>query len=377
MIKLLIMNDLVHDGGVEKVMQEIVNYLSSDIYNITIATINNDYDSIKKFYNGGVKYISLEKAFKGNNKNIITKIYYYVKKRIYRILYKLKFNLEDYDVAIAIKEGQTMQFLSDVIVKKKFGWVHVDYNYLYWTKSVFKTPENEIKCMKKYDNIICVSEATKESICNTIGNPCNLIVKMNPMNINEIIQKSKKQIDVLKNYKVKKEKKILISVGGCRQQKGYIRLLKCCKKLNDMFDYELWIVGDGPEKNEIESYIKQENLNNIVLWGTQDNPYPFIKKANWFISASYWESYGLAVQEAFVLGVPVLATVCPAFKECISNDEGILVENTEEALYRGLYDILSNPVLEKEKRQKLNRRTQEELYNNRLEEIEKLWLEKK
>lgn len=377
MFKLLIMNDLVRAGGAEKVMQEIVNYLSRGKYDITIATIVNDSENIKQLYNNNVKYMSLEKAFKGNNENIIAKIYYYIKKRIYRILYKLKFNIEKYDIVIAIKEGPVMQFLADVKAKKKFAWVHVDYNYLYWTKDIFKSKEDEIKCMQKYDNIVCVSEAARKSVCDVIGNPGNLVVKLNPINVEEIIQKSKQNIDVLEKYKIDKEKKILISVGGCRREKGYMRLLECCSKLNDYFDYELWIVGDGPEMNRMKSYIKQKNLNNVILWGSQENPYPFIKRSNWLISSSYGESYGLAIQEAFLLNVPVLATKCPAFEESISQEEGILVENTNEALYNGIYDILSNSELEKNKKSSLKKRTQEELYKERLGEFENLWKEKK
>lgn len=47
MKKLLIMNDLVYGGGVEKVMLDIVNNLDKDKYKVTILTPNYDMD----FYN--------------------------------------------------------------------------------------------------------------------------------------------------------------------------------------------------------------------------------------------------------------------------------------------------------------------------------------
>lgn len=380
MIKLLIMNDLVHDGGVEKVMEEIANYLPKERYNITIATIKKDYENFKKFYPSHIKYFSMEKAFKysKNRKNIFIEKLNSLKRKLYKMLYRIKININNYDVVIAIKEGECMQFISEVKAKKKFAWVHVDYKYLHWTKYIFATNENELNCMKSYDNVICVSEAVRKSVCDVIGNPGNLIVKNNPINVNEIVEKSKSKIECLEKYKTFKDKTILVTVGGLREPKGYMRLLECCSKLNQNFNYELWIIGDGPMREKMQTYIKEQDLKNVILWGNQHNPYPFIKSSNCFISSSFVESYGLAVQEALILNVPVLATTCPAFEECVSEGEGMLVENTTEALYKGLYSILNDSKIWHKYKDGISRnRTHENLYTHRLEDIEKLWLERK
>ena len=77
-----------------------------------------------------------------------------------------------------------------------------------------------------------------------------------------------------------------------------------------------------------------------------------------------------------MLGVPVLATTCPAFEECVSEEEIILVPNTQEALYDGVHRILQDASLEREYKLKIRKdRTQESLFMNRLREIERLWRE--
>lgn len=376
MTKILILNDLVYDGGAEMLMKEVVKFLSRKEYDITLATIINDCENIKKHYPTNVHYISIEKAFEHTvSTNIFIKKLYGLKRRIYSCFYKKMFDFRHYDVAIAIKEGPCMKFLSKINAKKKYGWVHVDYNHLYWTKTCFNNSKSELQCMQMYNNIVCVSEATKKSVCEIIGDPGNLIVRMNPLDVEKIIKSSEEELNELERYKLNYVKPILVTVGGLREEKGYLRLLECCKKLNNTFNYDLWIVGDGPEKNKLEKYIQENNLKNVTLWGMKENPYPFIKRATFFVSSSFSESYGLSVQEAIILNKPVLATMCPAFEECIDLNNMILVENKTDALYQGLYKLLENPTI-KEKYEKQEKKAHEKLYIKRLKEIEKLWLKR-
>lgn len=377
MKKILICNDLVHSGGVEKVMEEIVKYLLEKKYDITMVTIENDVESIREFYPSYIHYYSIKELFTPNihKRNTIKHFVVAIKRRLRKIRFIHNINREHFDIVIAIKEGTCTKLLASVKAKKKISWIHVDYQYLYWTKYVYNSPENEIKCMKKYNNIVCVTKAAKQSVCKVIGDPGNLIVKMNPMDVNYVVNQGKKRNRLLEEYKRDNQKVYFIAVGGLREQKGYLRLLECCAKLSKQFAFELWIVGEGEERKKIEEKIKEENLKNIILWGNQDNPYPFIKKADWFISASYCESYGIAIQEALILNTPVLATKCEAIEECVSENEAILVENSMEGIYSGLYNILKDKTLrDKYINQIDNSRNQKEMYYKRLEEIEQLWL---
>ena len=268
-----------------------------------------------------------------------------------------------------------MKFLEKVKAKKKFAWVHVDYNALHWTKGLFKTEDGELKCMQNYDHVICVSKACLDSVESTIGNPGNMLVRYNPIDVKDILSRSKEQVTCLQAYDYDKTKTIFVTVGRLSEQKGYMRLLACCNKLKNKFNYELWIVGEGEQREQIEEYLSTHHLNCVKLWGQQDNPYPFIAEADWFVSSSFAESYGIAVQEAVVLDKPVIATECPAFKECLSDEVAMLVENSEEGLYDGLYKVLADKQLKESfVLGKLAGYSTMELYNDRLKEIEKLWL---
>lgn len=373
MKKVLIMNDYLIGGGVEKVLYDIVNFMSKGEYEITLVSFYPNELILKEIYPSNIKYQCIYKAAEKNpcKNNILRNCFYRIRKVIWKVVAERKISKQKYDIVLALKEGAVTDFLKNVKAKYKYTWVHVDYRLFHWTSSIYKTNQAEINCMKKYNNVLCVSNAAKESVSQTIGDPGNLIVRMNPINVQEILDKSKLKIEMLEQYRYDRNQLIFVAVGGLREQKGYMRLLECCNRLKQEYNFELWIVGKGVERKKMEKYIQENKLNNIKLWGFQDNPYPFIKRADWFINSSFWESYGLAVQEARILDTPIIATTCQAFEEC-ATEGTVLVDNSINGLYEGMKDILDGKIkidLKKMDKQDLERT----LYYERLREIEKLW----
>lgn len=371
-MKILILNDIVAGGGVENVIYNLINFLKGkNEYDISFMTLYNQREVFEKIYSSEIDY----DYFYYNNTSKRYSPKWFVKKFCEKIHIK-KLLSKKYDVVLVLKEGPTMIMGSKVRAHKKFAWVHIDFKYFHWTKSCFSSNNEEVDCMKKYDKIICVSAAAKTSIIEVIGDPCNLDVKFNPVDVDDVLEKSRESIDILEEYMSKRNtnRPILVSVGRLSELKGYERLINCCAKLNEKFNYELWLVGEGEDRTKLEAIIAKNKLDNVILWGNQPNPFPFVKKANWFVCSSISESYGLALQEALIIGTPVLTTMCPSFEECISNDEAIFVENSEDEIYLGIKNILENPSLQERLKEGIdNTRNQENFYSKRLESIENLW----
>lgn len=106
---------------------------------------------------------------------------------------------------------------------------------------------------------------------------------------------------------------------------------------------ELYIVGSGPMKDELQAIIDEGLYSNVKLLGFKANPYPYIKKANLFVCSSYSEAYPLVLGESFILGTPVLGTRCSGVCEWMEKDQsGLIVENTEEALYAGIKQMMAS-----------------------------------
>lgn len=370
MRKIVIANDYLKGGGVENVLNNIVKKLIQEKYEIFLMIPNcNQKDIMQEFGESVTHYPPMRKL--KNEKKFTWRWFW--DRGLYIIqhqFYKIIFAFHDFDVAIALKEGPTMIEISKLHAKKKIAWVHVDYQYMHWTKSCYKSLESEKKCMQKFEKVVCVSEAAKQSVIKTIGNPGNLCVRYNPINISDIYKNAEMQCT---------ENKVInhilfVTVGRLSPEKNYQLLLDVCEELEKKYTFSLWIIGDGPLKEELKNKIEKCNIKSVKLLGMQKNPYPFIKMADIFVSSAKCESFGIAIQEALVLGKPIVAVKCPAVEETLNSKFGILVNNDRDALYAAMEQM----IMDEELRNKIENNIKkfyeiEELYEKRLNDICNLW----
>ena len=136
-----------------------------------------------------------------------------------------------------------------------------------------------------------------------------VIVKYNPVDRDDIIKKANQPIDNL-NLNLNTNNIKLVTIGRLEEQKGYDRLLKVMHRLKiDGLDFNLWIIGQGSKKNELEAYIKDNGLTeNVHLLGFQSNPYNYLKTSDAFVCSSRSEGFSTVVTEALILGKPVITT---------------------------------------------------------------------
>lgn len=108
-----------------------------------------------------------------------------------------------------------------------------------------------------------------------------------------------------------------------------------------------YIVGDGSDRPLVEDAIRATHTeDSVLLLGAKRNPYPYIKNADLFVLTSSWESYGMVVQEALILGTPVVAGNYGALKEIVQNPlEGIITENNIDGIADGIIRLLNNQEL--------------------------------
>ena len=181
--KILFTNDIVVGGGVEKLMYDLV-WAWHKKYDITIMTF--DYD--KRFYDyypSDVAYLSLSKWIKDPDAE---KGFWFWLRKPYRAIVEHMVNVMGFDVLLCMKDGWPLWRGIRYNIPKKIAWNHTDYNSHYDSKYIFGNEENEVKVMQKYDNIVCVAKDIKKGVSDVIGNPGNLIVRYNPINVNYIIK---------------------------------------------------------------------------------------------------------------------------------------------------------------------------------------------
>lgn len=103
----------------------------------------------------------------------------------------------------------------------------------------------------------------------------------------------------------------LLSIGRLVGYKGFHFLLDAVANLRG--DWELTIVGRGPEKTHLESRIQQLGLAHrihLVGWVSDERKHELLRECDVFLfpSQSVAESFGIAMGEAFAHGKPVVTT---------------------------------------------------------------------
>jgi len=109
---------------------------------------------------------------------------------------------------------------------------------------------------------------------------------------------------------------------------------------------ELWLIGEGPDMEAVESILQQGQVENDVrYWGLQHDVAPLLAQADLLLMTSKSESFCLAALEAMACGVPVLATRVGGVPEVVLDGESgfLFPVGDHETAVRMAVDLLSNP----------------------------------
>lgn len=344
MKKVLVFVDSLSEGGVSKVLLDLLENINRDKYDITVMTLYNQgvyIENVKKY----VKYKYCFDITNYNDNSLKAKLYRKYWGGMLRLpesfMYKW-FIKEKYDIEIAFMHGWSTKFISASNNKKskKIAWVHAD--LVTWNKvdGVFKNIDHHKNAYSKFDEVLCVSKSVKEGIENKY-NVNNAKVLYNPIDIDKILKLSNEEIDITDESNNIK----LISVGRLSEEKGYDRLLRVFNKLNtEGYNLKLTLVGSGEKYNELYTYIRENGLeNNVSLLGYKKNPYKYVKSSDLFVCSSLSEGFSLVIGEAMALGIPVVSVECPGPNELLDYGKyGELVENSEVGLYNGIKELILN-----------------------------------
>ncbi len=138
----------------------------------------------------------------------------------------------------------------------------------------------------------------------------------------------------------------------------------------------LIIIGEGAERATIETYIATHHLETkVVLTGSITEAARFLKAFDLFVLASKSESYGYVLQEAGLVGVPVIATNVGGIPDIITDGiTGLLVPPDDTAALRtALVTLLQNPTLADSYRDALERAMHERTVQKMTAQTESLY----
>ncbi|MFC7346647.1 glycosyltransferase [Chryseobacterium zhengzhouense] len=344
--KILIRIGSLRHGGAEKVLINFLKNLPEDKYEIDLLI--NLYTGM--YIKEVPSWVNLYYLLKGEM--ITTNKPHEIPVKIFRVLYQKMFlwfpwllyrfvlKNKKYDVEIGAIHGMYREILSSPQSNsKKIIWIQNDiFNLKEYTPEV-------IKQFFKFDKILVISNKLKEEMQKVAEDRKQrqaVIQIFNPIDKNDTLRKANVQID---DYPFSNTIPTFITIGTVYPQKGYDRLLDVHKKLIDEgLKHQIIIIGDGFDFENIYTKLNDLNLMKTVkMLGFRDNPYPYLKKADFYIMSSRHEGFPTIIAEALILNKPIVSTDVSGIKDLLQNGKlGMITPNSEAGIYEGMKKMLTN-----------------------------------
>lgn len=333
-------------GGIETALITLIKYLVKD-YNITLVLEKKQGIFLKDlpekvkvvtYTPSSIKFLPLRKIIN------------YIKRIKFSIKYKNKFDFAG-DFATY---NLSSSFVSRTASKNNAIWIHNNYMNFY---------DNDINKYRKFfknlkidsfKKIVFVSDLDKKVFVAQFPE-----LKNKTIVCNNLIDY--KKIQDMSNEKIELERDKLptfINVGRHdEKQKKISRIINSVEKLNKQgYKFKVLLIGKGTATKEYEEEIHKKKLDNIIILGAKKNPYPYLKISDCFILSSQFEGYPVVFVESQILGLPIITTDVSDSKNDINGKYGLVVENSEKGVYKGMKSFLDKGInIEKFDSEKYNK----------------------
>ncbi len=103
----------------------------------------------------------------------------------------------------------------------------------------------------------------------------------------------------------------IVGVGRLVYNKDFANLIRAFHLSNCRFTHKLVVIGDGPDRADLENLVTDLGLEGCVLFlGYVPNPLPYLYFAKLFVLSSRFEGLPTVLIEALACGTPVVSTDC-------------------------------------------------------------------
>ncbi|QMU61452.1 MAG: glycosyltransferase [Gammaproteobacteria bacterium] len=196
---------------------------------------------------------------------------------------------------------------------------------------------------------VCVSESAKKAFLNAkVLSEFNSTVIYNGIHVNnEPPDKIEQQI-AFKKLGFNKNVNVIGSVGRLSPAKDFPLLVESFAKIDNSLNTILVILGEGPERKNIEQAISNNRLENkVFLLGDRSDARELMSGFDIYAVSSATEGFSIAILEACAAALPIVATDVGGNPEIVkAGINGLLVQHgNSSALAKQLEHFLLNPEL--------------------------------
>ena len=209
------------------------------------------------------------------------------------------------------------------------------------TTSPFKNPIGKLvlKAAKKADYITVVSKSEQNLISQNVPSSSLLAGKL------QVIHNG--VVDIADTYPHKKSTLFSFLVASrLVVDKGIGEVIEAFQKLHaEHADTELILIGDGPDAAHFKE--KAAENSHIIFKGHQTDPLSFMAASHTFVHPTYHEGFSVALVEAGMMSLPIIATSVGGNVEIIEDGTtGLLVPSKDSSeLYKAMKRIIDDTSL--------------------------------
>lgn len=300
-------------GGAETIVKEI---LAKNRHHKCFCLFKDEKNRFSDFGN---------QVYYGLNRRGPYKVNIFLFLKLLKIIKKEKINIIHVHLAASLLYGVFVKIFKPSIVLIYHEHSEIVYSKsLKFLLSIFKN---------KIDLFIAVSNFLREKLIDFKINKNKIIVLYNFVNIEKYSQKPDLKAVDEAMIKYHLENKFVIGFAGrIIERKGWLELLMAFKEIvlrNDN-NSSLLIAGDGPEKEKMIEFIKNNNLNSSVIYlGYFDDIRILYELSNLLILPSYWEGLPMTQLEIMAYGKPLLSSDGPGLNEIAKNGEVTYFKNKD------------------------------------------------
>jgi glycosyltransferase involved in cell wall biosynthesis len=349
MKKVLFVIESLHCGGAEKSLVSLLNYLPLTQMDVSLFIL----ESGGEFEKLVPEQVPVSRIKKSKNKLLLTlcRLQFLIYRKLdsgkthpAQLFWKAYGSLfkkieQHFDLAIAYNQGfATYYVASKVTARKKLCWLNTDYS-----RAGYRIQRDK-KYYEKYDQIVCVS--------GEVGNKFQLLLQQSqirtpiliiPDLINADLIESLGQ-EAIHDYHNSGFK--ILTIARLAHAKGIDLAIEAARILKDKgLNFNWTIVGEGPDRNKLETLIKKNNLRGFFeLIGFRENPYPYLEACELYVQPSRFEGLGITVIEAKILRKPILITNFSTSHYLVSpGNTGMICEASGSGLAKGIIQLADDP----------------------------------
>lgn len=349
--KIIHIVDTLCVGGREKIVIDICNNLNAEVFDVYIITLTKDLNEINALIDQNkVKVVEL--PIKHSDIVGVRTILNFGKVRKalaekIRLINPDIIHTHSYLHRLLIVFSAIKSFSSPIAV---FHTVHTSGMY-YNPKTFFdyfqlRVEKFVIGLLKP--NLISISEIIHENNQRLFKNHSKSIQYIpNGVDLN-IFDKGKYAL-LPEDFGAKSEDIVLTYVARLCWGKNHITLLKALKIMAAKYsNVRLFLAGDGDKRNEIETFIAENNLqSNVILLGSISNIAELLSITTIAVFPSEFEGFTLTLIEKMAMGLPVVAANNDIFTRLIHHKKnGMLFSMFDENdLATCVLELLDDKVL--------------------------------